>query len=85
MEYRTFSNLFGLGQSAVAVIVGETWYAITSNLLKKYVYMSNGDRLKRIVEGFEACWEFLQARGAIDGSHFLIIQSQEHTFDYYNH
>jgi len=35
-----------------------------------------GERLKEIVEGFETCWGFPQAIGAIDGTHILIIQPQ---------
>lgn len=84
IEYRTLSNLFGLGISTVATIVVETCHAITSNLLKKYVYIPEGDMLKEIVRGFESCWGFPQAAAAIDGSHFPIIRPQECASDYYN-
>ena len=84
VEYRTISNLFGLGLSAVAGIVVQTCKASADNLLEKYVYVPEGDLLKEIVEGFETCWRFPQAVGAIDGSHVPIIRPQDSASDYYN-
>ena len=84
VEYRTLSNLFGIGVSTVAVIVVETCQAITSNLLKQYVYIPEGELLKEVVRGFESCWGFPQTAGATDGSHIPIIQPQDCASDYYN-
>ena len=84
VEYRTLSNLFGLGLSTVAVIVIETCHAITSNLLKKYVNVPEGDLLKEVVQGFESCWGFPQIAGAIDGSHIPIVKPKDSASDYYN-
>ena len=84
VEYRTLSALFGLGLSTVGAIVVETCEAIATNLLPRYVRIPQGDRLKEIVDGFETCWGFPQAVGAIDGSHIPIIRPDESASDYYN-
>lgn len=84
IEYRTLSALFGLGRSTVGRIVVETSQAITNHLLPQYVKIPGGDKLKEIVEGFESCWGFPQAAGAIDGSHIPIIRPDKSASDYYN-
>ena len=84
MEYRTLSNLFGLGCSTVCTIVVETCHAITNCLLPKFVQVPQGEKLKEIVEGFETLWGFPQTAGAIDGSHIPIIRPEESASDYYN-
>ena len=73
VEYRTLSALFGIGRSTVGEIVIETCNAITK-LLPRYVEIPKGDSLKEVVKGFEECWGFPQAAGAIDGSHIPIIK-----------
>ena len=84
VEYRTLSAQFGLGRSTVSKIVVETCHAIASHLLPQYIQIPLGDRLKEIVEGFETCWGFPQAAGAIDCSHIPIIRPDESASDYYN-
>ena len=84
VEYRTLSNLFGIGLSTVAVIVVETCQAISANLLTRYVYIPEDELLKEVVRGFETCWGFPQAAGAIDGTHIPIIRPEESPSDYYN-
>ena len=84
VEYRTLSELFGLGKATVGRIVVETCQAISKYLLPKYVNIPQGNRLKEVVDGFELCWGFLQAAGAIDGSHIPIVLPQESASDYYN-
>ena len=71
VEYRTISNLFGIGLSTVGSIVIETCQVISNHLLQKYVYIPKGNLLKDIIEGFSTCWGFPQAAGAVDGSHVL--------------
>ena len=83
-EYRTLASLFGLGRSTVGKIIVETSHAISTHLLPQYVKIPDGDKLKDIVEGFETCWGFPQAAGAIDGSHIPIIRPDESASDYYN-
>ena len=84
VEYRTLSELFGLGKATVGKIVVETCQAISKYLLPKYVNIPQGNRLKEVVDGFELCWGFPQAAGAIDGSHIPIVRPQESASDYYN-
>ena len=84
VEYRTLSELFGLGRSTVGEIVIETCDAIAMHLLPQYVFIPQGDKLREIVEEFETYWGFPQAVGAIDGSHIPIIRPDESASDYYN-
>ena len=84
IEYRTLASLFGLGRSTVGKIIVETNHAISTHLLPQYVKIPDGDKLKDIVKGFETCWGFPQAAGAIDGSHIPIIRPDESASDYYN-
>ena len=84
VEYRTLSDLFGIGRSTVRKIVVEACHAIATHLLPQYIQIPNGDRLKEIVEGFETCWDFPQAAGAIDDSHIPKIRPDESASDYYN-
>ena len=53
VEYRTLSELFGLGLSTAGEIVIETCDAIATHLLPQYVFIPQGDKLREIVEGFE--------------------------------
>ena len=84
VEYRTLSELFGIGRSTVCVIVTNTCDAITKHLFPRYVCFPSGDRLRDVVANFETCWGFPQAAGAIDGSHIPIIRPMESASDYYN-
>ena len=83
IEYRTLSALFGIGRSTVGEIIIETCKAITK-LLPRYVKIPRGDSLKEVIKGFEECWGFPQAAGAIDGSHIPIIKPKDSASDYYN-
>lgn len=51
LEYRSLSNLFGIGVSTVCSIVVETCRVIADKLLSKYIYIPNGDCLKEVVTG----------------------------------
>ena len=57
---------------------------LAEKLLNKYVYIPQGESLQEIVRGFEDCWGFPQAAGAVDGSHIPIIKPCESASDYYN-
>ena len=84
VEYRTLSNLFGLGRSTVCTVFIETCKVIADKLFAKYVKVPSGDMLKEVVNGFEELWGFPQAAGAIDGTHIPIIRPEESASDYYN-
>ena len=83
MELRTLAVLFGLGRSTVGKIVLDTCDAIMCHLLPKYVRIPQGDSLHEIVEGFEHCWGFPHAVGAIDGSHIPILKPVDNVSDYF--
>ena len=84
IEYRTLSELFGIGRSTVCEIVNDTCQQMVMNLLPKYVKIPKGDRLKEVVDGFELTKGFPQAVGAIDGTHIPIIRPEQSPADYYN-
>ena len=84
IEYRTLSQLFGIGISTVGTIVNETCDVISKRLLKKYVCIPQGQHMRENVNGFDAIWGFPQVAGAIDGSHIPIIRPKQSASDYYN-
>ena len=83
-EYRTISQLFGIGRSTVGEIVLDTCGAIADHLFKKYVCFPQSDRLREVVDGFECRWGFPQVVGAIDGTHIPIIKPDNSASDYFN-
>jgi len=54
VEYQTIFALFGIGISTVCDIVHQTCHAITEHMLPKYVKMPSEERMKEIIEEFEA-------------------------------
>ena len=73
IEYRTLSDVFGLGCSIVGEIVFKTRKAISFHLLFEYAHIPSGEKLREIVDGFEFNWSFFHATSAIDGSHVPIV------------
>ena len=83
IEYCTLSSLFGLGRSTVCVVVLDTCRAI-QKLLPRYVCIPKDEKLRDIVNGFDACWGFPQCAGAIDRTHILILRpAGDSGSDYY--
>ena len=84
IEYRTLSQLFGIGRSTACTITLDTCHAIR-RLLPKYVHIPVGEQMKMNVEGFAARWGFPQTAGAIDGTHIPILQPRgDSGADYFN-
>ena len=84
IEYRTLATLFGIGRSTACTIFWDTCHAI-QELLPRYVFIPRGERLRTIVDGFEARWGFPQTAGAIDGTHIPILRPcGDSGSDYYN-
>ena len=83
-EYRTLSELFGVGISTVGTIVNNTCSVIAQHILPPYVQMPSDGKLREVVDGFKSRWGFPQVVGAIDGSHIPIIRPSESATDYYN-
>ena len=80
IEYRTLSELFGVGKSTVCEIVNDTCQQIDYQNMSKF----KGERLKEVLDGFETTKGFPQAVGAIDGTHIPIIRPEQSPADYYN-
>jgi len=83
IEYRSISQLFGLGRSTICTIVLETCKAITEVLLPKYVKIPQDKSCKEAVDGFDRLG-FSQVVGAVNGTHIPIICPVENATDYYN-
>ena len=73
MEYRTLTELFGLGHSTVGAIVLETCEAIAQHLLTRYVWFPQGQALTMVGSGFDARCGFPQAAGAVYGTIYLLF------------
>ena len=84
IEYRTISELFGLGLSTVCTIVLKTCKVIAQHLLPKYVCIPTGEKLQDVVDEFEHLWGFPQVAGAVDGTHIPILKPKNSPSDYYN-
>ncbi|KAL1277012.1 hypothetical protein QQF64_023685 [Cirrhinus molitorella] len=72
-EYRTISCLFGLGISAVSMLVRQVTYALKTTLCKRFIYLSHGQRLQKSIDGIAACG-YKMCAGAIDGCHIPILK-----------
>jgi hypothetical protein len=83
-EYRTIGNLFGVAKSTVHECVHQVCDAITEHLLEEYVCFPEGERLKKIIKGYEEKWGFPNCGGAIDGTHIPIIAPIHSHGDYLN-
>ena len=77
IEYRTSSELFGLGRYTLMIVC----HAIATRLLTQYVSIPQDDKLKEV----DAYLEFPQAAGINDNSHIPIIHPDESASDYYNY
>ena len=83
VEYRTITQLFGVGVSTVCKIVHETCRATVSVLTPKLIRPPKGEVLKQIINGFETRWGFPQCGGAIHGTHLPVLP-REFKNDFYN-
>ena len=80
-DYRSISQLFGLGRSTACEIFHECCSIIAEKLLPSN---SLGEELKEIIEGFKSSWGFPQVVGAVDDSHIPITRPVHNQADYYN-
>ena len=74
IEYQTIGELFGLGRSTVCEIIIDTCDAIAKHLAPQHIYMPNNESLREVVDGFDWWW----------GSHKLLVQLMERTYQYLN-
>ena len=83
-EYRTISNLFGVGRSTVCTIVQSVSKAIVNVLLPKFINLPSRGEIHDIMLDFEEFSGFPQAVGAIDGCHIRIKAPLKDAEDYIN-
>ncbi|XP_071958337.1 uncharacterized protein [Antedon mediterranea] len=82
-EYRSISNMFGIGISTLCNLAREVCFAIRRNLFKRYISLPSGERLTATINGFERR-RFPQCAGAIDGTHVPILAPSKNPADYHN-
>ncbi|XP_066288575.1 uncharacterized protein [Branchiostoma lanceolatum] len=83
-DYRTLSNLFGVGKSSVCTFVHEVCKALVEVFKDRCIKLPKGDHLREVVSGFEEELNFPQCAGVIDGTHIPIIAPKEDHCDYFN-
>ena len=81
-DYRTISNLFGIGQSTGCNILHEVGEAIAKKLLLKIMHLPNGIEVQAVIRDYEEISEFLQAVGATDACYIRIKAPLKDTEDY---
>ncbi|XP_052415715.1 uncharacterized protein zgc:113227 isoform X1 [Carassius gibelio] len=83
-EYRSVSQLFGVGVSTVFNCVQDFCNAVIKVLLPVHIKFPDSKRLKEMADVFENRWNLPQCVGAIDGSHIPIIAPEKYPRDYFN-
>ena len=73
-----------VGKSTTCKIINEVCTSIKEHLLPKYVILSQGDKLARIIQTFQCQTGVPQVGRAIDGSHIPIQAPTEDPDAYYN-
>ncbi|XP_016122431.1 putative nuclease HARBI1 [Sinocyclocheilus grahami] len=83
-EYRSVSQLFGVGVSTVFNCVQDFCNAVIKVLLPVHIKFPDSRKLKEMADVFENRWDVPQCVGAIDGSHIPIIAPEKYPRDYFN-
>lgn len=83
-EYRSVSELFGVGISTVFNCVQDFCNAVIRVLLPVHIAFPDAVKLQEMASLFEARWKLPQCVGAIDRIHIPIITPQENSLDYLN-
>lgn len=84
IEFRSIGHLFGIGKSTCVRIVREVTEAIVKHLLPKYIQIPSGNRLLKVISGFERRSGFPQVGGIVDGTHVSILAPKSNHTDYYS-
>ena len=80
-EYRTMSNLFGVGLSTVCTLIHEVCEVISLHLLSQWIQFLSVQEIPKIMNGFLDHSPVPQVIGAIDGCHANITQPNENGED----
>lgn len=83
-EYKTVSQLFGVGLSTVFNCVQDFCNAVLKVLLRAHVKFPDSRKLVEMADVFETRWRVPQCVGVIDGSHIPIIAPEEYPNGYIN-
>lgn len=83
-DYRTISNLFGVGRSTACEVTLVVARAIVTQLLKKFIHLPKEEEILLIMEDFEKLSGFPQIVGAIDCCHIAFKGPVENAEDYIN-
>lgn len=84
LEFRSISNLFGIGVSTACSVTKYVTSVIVQEMLQVYIKTPSEDEFKVIIQGFRDHWGFPQCGGAIDGTHIGILCPPDSPVDYYN-
>lgn len=84
LEYRSISNLFGIGSNNLLRDEATGGNPINTILKPKYLTTPSLSYFKTIIQAFRDKWRFPQVFGAIDGSHIPIRAPADSPADYYN-
>ncbi|XP_051996795.1 uncharacterized protein zgc:113227 isoform X1 [Xyrauchen texanus] len=83
-EYKSASQLFGVGVSTVFNCVQDFCNGIIKVLLPVHIKFPDSRKLVEMADCFEDRWKVPQCVGVIDGSHIPIIAPEENPRDYFN-
>ncbi|XP_056607514.1 uncharacterized protein zgc:113227 [Triplophysa dalaica] len=83
-EYKSVSQLFGVGLSTVFNCVQDFCNAVLRVLLPAHIKFPDSRKLVEMADVFETRWRVPQCVGVIDGSHIPIIAPEEYPNDYIN-
>jgi len=84
LEYRSMSQLFGVGLSTCCTITQEVVPAINVVMKPLYIKHPSAAEFRQITQGFHDKWRFPQVAGAIDGTHIKIRAPPDNSPCYYN-
>ena len=73
-NYHTIGHLFGVSKECM--VTKEVCATIVKVMLPKYIRVSAGDELKKVVEGFKEGLGFPQCAGIVDGTHIPIVSPE---------
>ncbi|XP_047221207.1 protein ANTAGONIST OF LIKE HETEROCHROMATIN PROTEIN 1 isoform X1 [Girardinichthys multiradiatus] len=83
-EYRSVSNLFGVGIATVCHCLQDFCNAVIKVLLPEHIKTPDSQKLVEMAAVFKNRWGAPQCVGAIDCSHIPIIAPTEYPRDYFN-
>ncbi|XP_057675458.1 uncharacterized protein LOC130905787 isoform X2 [Corythoichthys intestinalis] len=84
LDYRSISDLFGVGISTACQITQEVVTAINKVMKRHYIRTPSDEELGVIVQGYRDKWGFPQVAGVIDRTHIGIQAPADNAPEYYN-